>query len=110
MRSDLGMSELEAYRAVFWAYAVFGLIKLGLTLVLSEACEAETKTKLAPVTEDPETAPLLVGGNTEMNIESKKKSGLWSLLPDISAESRVVVANLCFLLALDNFSSALVPV
>jgi hypothetical protein len=102
MRQDLNWGIIKSYRAVFWGYAVFGIIKLLLTLALTKAVEAEKK--VVPAAE-PETAPLL--GDGAENEEPKKKSSLRSLLPEISAESKIIVLNLCLLFALDSFASGL---
>ncbi|PSS07124.1 hypothetical protein M430DRAFT_45943 [Amorphotheca resinae ATCC 22711] len=104
MLEDLGWPKIDVYRAVFWGYAVFGIIKLILTLALSKACEAEKKQPAAPAS-DPETAPLLRDGAQE----PKKKPTFRSLLPEISADSRIIVFNLCLLFALDAFASGLAP-
>jgi hypothetical protein len=104
MLEDLGWPKIDVYRAVFWGYAVFGIIKLILTLALSKACEAEKKQPAGPAS-DPETAPLLRDGAQE----PKKKSTFRSLLPEISADSRIIVFNLCLLFALDAFASGLAP-
>lgn len=105
MRETLEWSNLKSYRAVFWAYSVVALLKFLLAISLSPAIEAE-KVETAPVA-DPETAPLL--GNGAEDLEPKpKKASIRSLLPTISAESRVIVLNLCFLFALDSFASGLI--
>ncbi|TVY48589.1 putative membrane protein [Lachnellula occidentalis] len=103
MRSNLKWDVLRTYRTVFWAYAIFGVIKFILSIILSKNIEAEKKP--AP-TEDTETAPLLGDGAEETET---KKSYFRSLLPDISAESRIIVANLCILFMLDAFASGLAP-
>jgi MFS family permease len=102
MRYQLSWNEVETYRAVFWGYAAFGIIKFLLALALSQKCEVERK--VTPAT-DPETAPLL--GNDAEDVEPKKSKRSW--LPGISADSRVVVFNLCILFALDAFASGLAP-
>jgi hypothetical protein len=103
MRYQLQWNEVETYRAVFWGYAAFGIIKFFLALALSKKCELEKKPVPAA---DPETAPLLGDGADDME---PKKSKFRSWLPDISAESRVVVLSLCVLFALDAFASGLAP-
>lgn len=103
LRYELHWATLEVYRTVFWAYAAFGILKLVLSLALSKAVEAEKQT--APPTYT-ETAPLL-GGAAEN--DEPKRSKFRSLLPEISAESKVIVFNLCLLFALDAFASGLAP-
>lgn len=102
MRETLGWEQLVVYRAVFWGYAAIGVIKLLLALALSKACEAEKKRPTPPT--DTETAPLLVA---DAQAQTKNKSALRSLLPEISAESKMIVFNLCLLFALDSFASGL---
>jgi MFS family permease len=102
MRETLGWEQLVVYRAVFWGYAIVGVVKLLLTLGLSKECEAEKK-RPAP-TADTETAPLL---GDDAQVQKKKKSIFRSLLPEISSESKLIVTNLCLLFALDSFASGL---
>lgn len=104
MRETLGWEQIVVYRAVFWGYAVIGVIKLLLALGLSKACEAEHKQSVP--TPDPETAPLL---GDDVQSQKAKKSTFRSLLPKISPESRIIVFNLCLLFALDAFASGLAP-
>ena len=103
MRYQLSWTVVETYRAVFWGYALFGVIKFFLALMLSKKCEAEKKEVPAA---DPETAPLLGDGAEDLG---PKESKLRSWLPDISPDSRVIVFNLCVLFALDAFASGLAP-
>lgn len=104
MKVDLEWEIIRTYRTVFWAYAAIGLVKFALTMCLSKAVEAEKKK--TPVA-DPETAALL--GDGAEDLESKKKNFITSRLPDISAESKLIVINLCILFALDSFASGLAP-
>ncbi|OAQ65835.1 MFS general substrate transporter [Pochonia chlamydosporia 170] len=84
----------EAYRVIFWGYAVLGALKLLFTLGLSRAVEAEEV--------DVETEPLL-------NRETQVKRSWRSLVPHVSAESRAIAVTLCLLFALDAFASGLAP-
>lgn len=104
LRNEPGWTDISIYRAVFWSYAIFGFIKLLLSVGLSQAVEVEEK--VAPI-DDPETAPLLGDGAEE--VVATKKGYFASKLPSVSKESRVVVLNLCLLLGLDSFASGLVP-
>lgn len=104
LRKELHWDAVRVYRAIFWGYAVFGIIKVILSLALTKNVEAEKKPAPAPA--DTETAPLL-GDAVEGN--ETKKSRFRSLLPNISSESKVIVFNLCLLFALDAFASGLAP-
>jgi MFS family permease len=105
-----GWDEIRAYRIIFFAYAVLGLIKLLLSLALSSKIELEKPTP-APV--DAERAPLLRENAQEdaqdPDLKKNKKRSLRSLLPDISAESRLIITSLCLLFALDAMASGFVP-
>lgn len=104
MLDTAGWERIEVYRAVFWGYAAVGIIKLLLTVGLSKACEAERKQPVPTPDPDPETAPLL---GDMVEAQKPKKSTFRSLLPEISAESRVILLNLSLLFALDAFASGL---
>jgi MFS family permease len=92
---------VRAYRVVYYAYTVIGLIKFTLTLMLSSDCEAEKQPSTANTTEsDP-----LLGTN---NKKPKKKSPL-ALVPKLSKESKTILLELCLLFAFDNFASGLAP-
>jgi MFS-type transporter involved in bile tolerance (Atg22 family) len=103
LQAKSGWDAIRAYRAVFWGYAAFGILKFLFSVTLSKDIEAEKKP--APV-QDAETAPLLGDGAEDVE---PKKSYIRSLLPEISAESRIIIVNLCILFALDAFSSGLAP-
>ncbi|PQK14273.1 hypothetical protein BB8028_0004g12030 [Beauveria bassiana] len=107
-RQRLHWSLLAAYRGAFVAYAVLGLLKLLLTVMLSRKVELDP-TPLAPAADTvDERAPLLNGGASEAEPPSqKKKSRLASMLPHISPESKKVTAILCMLFALDSLGSGL---
>lgn len=101
LRDEKHFGSVKAYRIIYFAYAVVGVVKLCLALMLSAECEVQTQPKTADPTE---TAPLL--GDGAPREDAKKR---WRLLPDISKESRVVLVQLCILFAFDNFASGLAP-
>ncbi|KAI8963200.1 MFS general substrate transporter [Daldinia sp. FL1419] len=96
---------IRAYRAIYFGYAVLGLLKLTLTLLLSHATESEKK-QAQTRSRDDETRPLLENG-AEADTPRKRRFG--ALFPDISKESVPVVITLCLLFALDSFGSGLAP-
>jgi len=114
-------SDVGAYRIIFCIYAVVGLVKLSLALLLSKACEVDSKPKptttggaAAAATAPSETAPLLGNGTANDDGDDgqdikKNKKRRFRLLPDISKESQVVLLQLCVLFAFDNFASGLAP-
>jgi hypothetical protein len=101
---------IDGYRAVYFAYAALGGIKFILAVCLSKRCEADPPEKPAEVGE---TAPLLQenGSTTQLPppTPAKSKRSKWSLLPDISPESRPILFQLCLLFAFDSFASGLAP-
>jgi Na+/melibiose symporter-like transporter len=118
LQDKKNFSAIQSYRVIFSIYAVVGLIKLLLALLLSKECEINgSKPKVinagpATVTE---TAPLLGNGNangvtqqTAVDDDGKTKR-CFRLLPQISKESQVVLLQLCILFAFDNFASGLAP-
>ena len=100
LQASNGWSDVRAYRIIFFAYAVIGLVKFLLAISLSRNCEVDKEPTPA---RDLETEPLL-GDNG-----AKKPKPSRSLLPSISKESRTIVFNLCILFALDAFASGLAP-
>ncbi|KAJ3474777.1 hypothetical protein NLG97_g9700 [Lecanicillium saksenae] len=103
-RRQLHWSLLSAYRGAFVAYAIFGLLKLLFTVMLSRDVEADTAPPTPTDTAD-ERAPLLNNGS---EAEAPVKKGrLASLLPEISPESKRVTAILCTLFAIDSLGSGL---
>jgi MFS family permease len=107
LKSLDGWDDIQAYRMIFFAYAALGLVKLVLAAALSKNIEATKKAPEQPVEEEQEeTAALLGNGNAP---PKKSKRTLFSMLPEISVESRVIVLNLCLLFGLDALASGLVP-
>ena len=103
LTESLHWDLISAYRAIYLGYAVTGVMKLILSLLLSRSVEAKKKQQQANG-RNGETAPLLDQRN-----EEAPRRGLQSLLPDISRESLPVAINLCLLFAIDSFGSGLAP-
>ena len=100
--SSKGWDKIDAYRVIYFAYAVIGLVKFGLAWSLSANCEAEKQPPSANATE---TAPLLANGTTK----PAKKESKFALLPKLSTESKIILVELCMLFFFDNFASGLAP-
>lgn len=92
---------IRAYRAVFFLYAILGLVKMLLALMLSRNCEVE---KSQPESRLDESAPLLSG--TDAPLAKPKKQ--MSLLPSIAKDSIPTVVKLALLFGVDSFASGLV--
>ena len=102
LHSKKDVGRVGAYRMVFFAYAVIGLVKLVLAISLSKKCELESKLKQA---DDSEEAPLLSDQNTNARTKKDRKP----LLQPISKESRKIFMVLAILFALDNLGSSIAP-
>ncbi|KAH8817093.1 major facilitator superfamily domain-containing protein [Xylogone sp. PMI_703] len=109
LRATKNWDQVQAYRAVFWGYAVFGFIKFLLSLALSTKVETEKKQQALPAARDAEAAPLLGNASNGSTKKVKKSRSLLALFPEISKESKLIVVNLCLLFALDSFASGLAP-
>ena len=114
-------SETGAYRVIFGMYALLGLVKLGLSFVLSEKCEPEPpKQEYQEVVEmDDADAEGLLSDSEDEDANDKKKSGpseserseprKKSIWPAISKESRTTLIKLCLLFSVDSFAGGLAP-
>ncbi len=112
-------TDTSAYRSIFWIYALLGLVKLGLSLMLSEACEPEAKKeeRQDPVELDSAEAEGLLSDDEEDDVAAKPKRSpnvpnrkvKKSIWPEISPASRGILLRLCMLFAVDSLASGLVP-
>ncbi|KAI9838039.1 MAG: hypothetical protein M1819_006193 [Sarea resinae] len=130
--------DVKAFRFIFWIYALLGLVKFGLALLLSEACEVGKETKKQDVSErETEEAELEELGAflEDDEDEDGDEDGHKSKVPEedrrqkleerrielesqkkpkptgfmaISRESWVVLIKLCLLFAFDSLGSGLV--
>ncbi|KPI36978.1 uncharacterized protein AB675_6052 [Cyphellophora attinorum] len=109
---------LDSYRLVFWAYAVLGLTKFALCLLLSNACEPERKETVS----GDARRPLLAGQEENVAVpipndrphledsdEEPKESLFSKLTPNISQQSASLLWKLCLLFAMDSIASGLTP-
>ena len=115
-------SETGAYRVIFGIYALLGLVKLGLSFILSEKCEPEPpKQEYQEVVEMDDAAATGLLSDSEDESEDVKKKGAEpselkfsklrhkSIWPAISKESRTTLVKLCLLFSVDSFAGGLVP-
>lgn len=118
LKSVSGWQETRAYRLIFGLYALLGIVKFILSLMLSDACELETK-KLphhSDVQLNTVEAEGLLSEDENDQVESSrpeftaapnvKKRSIW---PQISPSSRSILIKLSFLFAFDSFASGLTP-
>ncbi|MCJ1450164.1 hypothetical protein MMC28_000493 [Mycoblastus sanguinarius] len=118
-----GWAEVSAYRVIFGIYAALGVIKLILSLLLSDKCEPEPEEQeyheivqldaveaeglLSDEEDSAEEAPKTNKGKSAPTLpEFKRKTSIW---PSISPASRSTLFKLCLLFAVDSLASGLVP-
>ncbi|KAI9872790.1 MAG: hypothetical protein M1830_001189, partial [Pleopsidium flavum] len=119
LQSIDGWTATRSYRIIFGIYALLGILKLVLALMLSEKCEVEQEKQERheavemgdveaegllsddegeePPKQKPEPAP---------KAKAKAKKSIW---PKIGPESRSILFKLCLLFAVDSMASGLVP-
>lgn len=118
-----GWTSTRAYRMIFGVYAILGIVKLVLSIMLSDRCEPEpAKQEYQQVTElnDVEIENLL--SSDDENDEESPKSHPTpkpksqfpppayqkrSIFPSISPTSVAILLQLSFLFAFDSFASGL---
>jgi MFS family permease len=96
---DGGVEAERAYRVIFWAYAVMGVVKMGLAWGLTEECEVGGEDSSQGAAE------------RERLVEEGGKEKRWKvlevLLPAMSKESLSVLWKLCLLFSIDSLASGL---
>ncbi|KAI1453187.1 MFS general substrate transporter [Annulohypoxylon moriforme] len=118
-----GWSEVDAYHALFWIYAIMGVVNLGLVLLLSDSCElSQAKRTYTQVSQDDSAQD--TNGGAESPAESPEimptphKRQNWIIrslkwfsnrLALISPTTRSVMYKLWFLLAVDSLADGMVP-
>ena len=81
LKSKANWKETDAYSAIFWGYALIGLIKFLLSVILSPKCEAEKKSmktappQTTPAGGDSETQPLLANSDDEEQKTNREQHG-----------------------------------
>ncbi|CZT23444.1 related to Staphylococcus multidrug resistance protein [Ramularia collo-cygni] len=134
LRGKDGWSLGNAYHALFWIYAVMGLVNAGLVLLLTEECEADAKQEesYAQVSQEEhtQTSPEEHEDGVEMTNGSHRTTNPQDILPEAplapSSQSRIrtwitrwmgpisnstlaIVYKLWILLAIDSLADGMVP-
>ena len=110
--------DRRVYAVVFGVYAIIGLVKACVTLLLTPKCEPdETARREADLADREASAPLLNDGyrRTHRRGASGKATGavrgLWGgVTTTLSPESRRILMRLCLLFAVNAFASGMLPV
>ena len=120
LRSLDNWTPIQAFRTMFVVYAVLGLFKLVLSLLLSSDCEPEPpKSSQEEVTEldsieaegllsDSEDEDSNLPSKVPKSVSKPSPSSSKSLWPAISPSSRTILFKLCGLFAIDSLASGLV--
>lgn len=114
-------TDIQAYRLIFGCYALLGIVKLILSLVLSDKCEpaaeqnkgqddfelnsVEAEGLLSEDEEDTRSGASKPSRTSKAS-GTKRSKMLW---PNISPSTRTVLVKICLLFAVDSFASGLVP-
>ncbi|ORX39700.1 major facilitator superfamily domain-containing protein [Kockovaella imperatae] len=116
LQNEAFWSEIDSYRFVFAMYAMWGIIKGGLTLLLSDRCEvdgASAQQKANPPGEEnsrdgtADQVPLLERGENGQPAPIPKEPPRNAL--GLTQETKEKVITLGLLFGLDNTASGLVP-
>ena len=116
LRKKYDWNWKETYPVIFGIYAVIGLIKACLTLLLSERCEPNyTLPAEGDIEQREATAPLMSNIRRTSYTKSTKATGAMHRIKEtvstrISPESRPILIRLCFLFAINSFAQGMLPV
>lgn len=99
-----GYGKVDSYRITFWAYAVIGLLKAAINLLLSRQCEPDP---LAPPKEAPGT---LAAVNDEQQplLADRAPATKLATVATLSPNSRFTLLKLCGLFGFDSLGSGMV--
>lgn len=109
---DGGWSEVASYRLVFCLYAVIGLVKAGVTLLLSKNCEVDAPEPKEDSERSEESERFLSDQATTSATQRPQPQDAKKNRPklsQISLETRIFLVKFCFLTFLDSFASGMVP-
>ncbi|TKA77241.1 hypothetical protein B0A49_00782 [Cryomyces minteri] len=112
LQSLPGWTDESAYRTVFWMYTGIGLIKAGLTLLLSEQCEARPTPKTTATEEEESEAFLGQANGGPSNTPAAKLArppGKKNAMSQISRKSWTILLKLCALFSVDSLASGTIP-
>lgn len=111
LQANAGWQPLQTYRLVFAGYAVIGVCKFLLCLLLSRSCEVEgEKTRPTTTTNTEEHEPFLQDGDENRRTNSSVvKTKSRNLLPNLSTETKSLLLKLGILFAMDSLASGLSP-
>ena len=119
---ETGWRTVTAYKFVFWIYAVIGLIKAGVNLLLSRRCEIEpaaaspSRLREEQGDESEEEQPFLAPTTQGSSVDAAQPPPAPAQTPkrkwafsQISLKSRTTLLKLCGLFFFDSLGSGMVP-
>lgn len=119
LRTTFEWNWKETYPVIFGVYAIVGLIKASLTLLLSDRCEPnydrQTEVDIAEANEQA-TTPLMSESNRRTSYSKPNKATATmrriseTVSTKLSPESRSILIRLCALFAINSFASGMLPV
>lgn len=116
LQKSYGWDWKEGYPVLFGLYAIIGLVKAFIFLLLTVRCEPDYIDQVEPGSGDQEAAsPLLHSGRRSSytkpaRVTETARRIQKTVTPKMARESRGVLIRLCFLFALNSFAAGLLPV
>jgi len=115
-----GWTAVDAYHALFWVYAVAGIVNVILTLLLSKSCELQNKDIYMQVPQEENDAAIDQSTHQPIpgTVSTPSSATTWpsrlrlwftSSLANISASTRSVMYKLWFCLFVDSLADGMVP-
>ena len=121
LQSRESWTPIRAYRVIFGIYASLGVVKLALSLMLSDACEPEPekqerheanelgRIEAEGLLSDDEDGDRTAGNKAPPTPVTKLPPKKKSIFPQISPASRDILLKLCLLFSLDSVGAGLAP-
>ena len=119
VHTELTWKDPDPYPYVFIGYAVIGVMKIVVTLFLTDRCEADYIPSQEEVADNADAhesvAPLLNGRATSYTKPKARPKTLRHRFTDpvtarVSTANRGILIRLCILFAINSFASGLLPV
>ena len=107
----LGWTEQSSYRGIFIVYAIIGIMKFAVAMVLSDASELKRGSE-ARDSAHQEEAQAMLQSEAIVSAATPKVSVLKRIvrifIPPLSPSTQSILWKLCLLFAVDSFASGLV--
>ena len=110
-----GWSEVKSFRFIFWIYALVGVLKAAVSLLLSSRCEvqanpnAPSRRNAEESGQSEEDEPFLANEDPYVEQPSPAPPKKKSAFAQVSRKSRMTLLKLCGLFFFDSLASGMVP-